>query len=79
MVVYVYDTNTIMTKLLKNMMGPEISNAYKNMFAYLTLWVLKPTIHWLDNNSLVLLKTLNQSNEVDIQLVTLEVHRCNIY
>ena len=41
-------------------MGPEISYAIKNMFAYLTVQEIKPKMHWIDNKALALLITSNQ-------------------
>ena len=44
----IYNTNLIMTELLKIRMGPEITHKYKIMFDRLAMWVFNPTIHCLE-------------------------------
>ena len=60
MMMYVYYADKLMTEPLKNRTGPKILHAYKKMFEKLTVRLFKPTIHWIDNKSSLLLQSPNQ-------------------
>jgi hypothetical protein len=56
LVLYDYDTNSILTEPLKNRTGTEILRTYQKSHHYLTLQGFKPQTQWLDNEAYTALK-----------------------
>ena len=77
MILYHYDTNAILTHPLKSRHGDELTQAYKNLFMYLTERGFKPVLQKLDNEAPATLKKFMRDNGVDYQLVPPHVHRRN--
>ena len=67
---YDYDSNTILTEALKTRQGPEILKAYAKIIQYLQDRGFHPQVHWLDNEASNAMKTYNQANHIEYQLVT---------
>jgi hypothetical protein len=77
LVLYHYDTNTILVEPLKSRHGNEILRGYKTVYDHLTSRGFKPTTHWLDNEASTALKEFNKLHNVDYQLVPPHVHQRN--
>ena len=77
LVLYYYDSNTILTKSLKTRQCPEILKAYAKIIQYLQGCGFHPRVHWLDNKASNAMKTYDQANQIEYQLVLPHMHRRN--
>lgn len=67
MIVYDYDSNSILAEPMKSRTGPEMLRAYKTIHALLTSRGLKPRLQKLDNEASQSLKNYIQSQDIDLQ------------
>ena len=77
LVLYDYDSNTILTEQLKNREGTEILRGYEKLHTYLVSKGFRPRTHWLDNEASTALKQSDTNNHVKYQLAPLLMHRRN--
>ena len=77
LVLYDYDSNAILTEALKTRQGPELLKAYSKIIKYLQTRGFHLRVHWLDNESSSAMKTYDQTNHIDYQLVPPHMHRRN--
>jgi hypothetical protein len=77
LVLYEYDTDSILMEALHNRTAPEILQAYRKLGKYLHNRGFQPKIHWLDNEASDELKQFNNSNQIEFQLVPPHMHRQN--
>jgi hypothetical protein len=69
MVLSEYGTNAILTKPLKNQTVGKILWGYQKLHQYLVRQGYNPQTHWLENEASSALKTYNQQNSIEYQLV----------
>ena len=74
---YDYDSNAILTEALKTRQGPKILKAYTKIIQYLQDRGFRPIVHWFDNEASNDMKTHNQTNHIEYQLVLPHMHQCN--
>ena len=74
---YDYKSNAILTEALKTIQGPEILKAYAKIIQYLQDRGFHPQVHCLDNEASNVMKTYNQTNHIEYQLVPPHMHRRN--
>ena len=77
MIVYDYDSNSILAEPMKSRSGPEMRRAYKAIFDYLTKRGFRPKLQRLDNEASRELKDFMEEKEVDFQLTPTHSHRRN--
>jgi hypothetical protein len=77
MVVYDYDSTTILAEPIKNRSERKLLRAYSFLHAYLTNRGLKPQLQKLDNECSQALKQFMCQHNVDYQLVPPYDHRQN--
>jgi hypothetical protein len=77
MVVYDYDSNTILTELLTSRTKSELLRAYSKLHDYLTARGLKPVLQHLDNEAPGRLQSYMRAKSVTFQLVLPHNHRRN--
>jgi Reverse transcriptase (RNA-dependent DNA polymerase) len=77
MVLYDYDSNSILAEPTKNKTAEAILAAYKTLHARLCAAGLRPKLQRLDNECSTLLKQFMTAEGVDYQLVPPGVHRRN--
>ena len=77
MIVYDYDSNSILAEPMKSRSGPEMKRAYKAIFDYLAKRGFRPKLQRLDNEASRELKDFMEENEVDFQLTPTHSHRRN--
>jgi hypothetical protein len=61
LVMYHYDTNTILVEPLKTRHGNEILRGYTKLYHHLNKRGFRPTTHWLDNEASNALKSFNRT------------------
>ena len=77
MVIYNYDSNSILTEAIKDLEGKSIVNAYETLYNRLTTNGLKQRFQKPENKySNILIKSLQDEN-LDFQLVPPNIHRRN--
>ena len=74
LVLYNYDSNAILTEALKTRQGPELLKAYTKIIKYLQMRGFHPRLHWLDNEASSAMKTYDQKNHIEYQLVPPHMH-----
>ena len=67
-VLYFYDDNAIITKLLKDSTGKEILIAYKTVHEEMANRRFKPARHYLENKASEDLKTFKNKNQLNTNL-----------
>ena len=77
MIVYDYDSNSILAEPLKSRNELELLRAYTKIHHDLTTRGLKPVLQILDNEAPGKLKRYMQNNNVTYQLVPPHIHRRN--
>ncbi|KAI2490112.1 Reverse transcriptase (RNA-dependent DNA polymerase) [Fragilaria crotonensis] len=77
LVVYDYDSNSILVAPMRSRTGPCILAAFQAIHARLVAAGLRPQLHRLDNECSVALKTFLRDAEIDYQLVPPRLHRRN--
>lgn len=77
LIVYDYDSNSILAEPMKNRLGPTIRNAYSKIHALLVDRGLVPRLQRLDNEASGHLQKFLNENDVDWQLAPPNVHRRN--
>jgi hypothetical protein len=77
LVLYDYDSNSILAEPMKNRTAKSILAAYKSVHAKLCAAGLRPKLQRLDNECSQVLKDFMHEEEVDFQLVTPGSHRRN--
>ena len=74
LVLYDYDSNEIMTEALKTRQGPKLLKAYAKIIKYLHTRGFHPRVHWIDNEASNAMKTYDQTNHIEYQLVPPHMH-----
>lgn len=74
LVLYDYDSNAILTEALKTRKGPELLKAYAKIIKYLQTRGFHRRVHWLDNEASSAMKTYDQTNHIEYQLVPPHMH-----
>ena len=77
LVIYYYDSNAIMTEVMKTRQGPKLLKAYAKIIKYLQTCIFHLIVHWIDNEASSAMKTYDQTNHIDYQLVPPHMHRRN--
>ena len=77
MVVYDYDSNSIIAEPMKSRSGPEMLRAYQAIFDYLSKRGFRPQLQRLDNEASKELKGFMEEKEVDFQFTPTHSHRRN--
>jgi hypothetical protein len=77
MILYDYDSNTILAQLIKDRTAPELLRAFQVMEQELVARGLKPKLMKLDNEASKLLKTYLHQQNITFQLVPPYSHRRN--
>ncbi len=77
LVVYDYDSNSILTVPLPNRCAESILATYQIAHAHLCVAGLRPKLQHLDNEALQALKEFLVAEDVDYQLVLPHIHHCN--
>ena len=77
MIIYNYDSNTILAIPLKNYKSESILATYKTGHTRLCAAGLQPKLQCLDNEALHALQDYLTTESVDYQLVPLHLHQCN--
>ena len=77
LVVYDYDSNSILVEPMRSRTGPCILEAFKIVHNRLVIAGLRPQLHRLDNECSTALKTFLKEEQVDYQLVPPRLHRRN--
>ena len=77
LVVYDYDSNSILVEPMRNRTGPSILKAYTIIHTRLVAAGLRPQLQRLDNECSDALKTFMRDAAIDYQLVPPKVHRRN--
>ncbi|KAI2494253.1 hypothetical protein MHU86_20271 [Fragilaria crotonensis] len=77
LIVYDYDSNSILVEPIRSRSGPCILAAFKIIHARLVTAGLRPQLHRLDNECSSALKTFLRDAEIDYQLVPPRLHRRN--
>jgi hypothetical protein len=75
MVVYDYDSNTILTEPLTSCIETELLRAYSKLYDYLTAWGLKPVLQRLDNEAPGRLQSYMRNKSVTFQLIPPHNHQ----
>ena len=75
---YDYDSNVILTEALKTRQGPELLKAYAKIIKYLQARGFHTRVHWLDNEASSAMKTYDQKNHIEYQLVPPHMHQRNV-
>jgi hypothetical protein len=78
MVIYDYDSNAILAKLIKDRTAPELLKAFQFMEQELVAKGLKPKLMKLDNEASKLLKDYLYQQDITFQLVPPYSHRRNL-
>ena len=77
LVVYDYDSNSILVEPMRSRTGPCILTAFQTVHAGLVAAGLRPQLHRLDNECSAALKKFLHKADVDYQLVPPRLHRRN--
>ena len=77
LVLYDYDSNSILVEPMRSRTGPCILKAFKLLHARLVTAGLRPQLHRLDNECSAALKQFLKEEAIDYQLVPPGVHRRN--
>ena len=77
LVVYDYDSNSILIEPMRSRTGPCILGAFKVIHARLLAAGLRPQLHRLDNECSAALKKFLRDEDIDFQLVPPRLHRRN--
>jgi hypothetical protein len=77
LVVYDYDSNSILVEPMRSRTGPCILAAFTVLHARLVAAGLRPQLHRLDNECSAALKTFLRDSDIDFQLVPPGLHRRN--
>ena len=77
LVVYDYDSNSILVEPMQSRTGPCILAAFQILHARLVAAGLRPQLHRLDNECSTALKTFLRDSDIDFQLVPPGLHRHN--
>jgi hypothetical protein len=77
MVLYDYDSNSILVEPIKNRTDAEILHAFERHVTRLTAAGLKPRLQRLDNEASKSLKQFICDNDIEYQLAPPHVHRAN--
>jgi hypothetical protein len=77
LVVYDYDSNSILVAPMRSRTGPCILTAFQGIHARLVAAGLRPQLHRLDNECSAALKTFLRESDIDFQLVPPRLHRRN--
>ena len=77
LVIYDYDSNSILPTPLKNRNAATILQAYKDTYDFLQARGLKPRLQRLDNEASKLLKDEMYQRDIDFQLAPPDIHRRN--
>jgi hypothetical protein len=77
MVLYDYDSNTILAERLRNRTAPELLRGYNKMHQELVSRGLQPQLQRLDNEASKVLKQFLHDENVSFQLIPPHVHRRN--
>lgn len=77
LVLYEYDSNTILVEPLVSRNASEIKRAYEKLHKFLCQRGFRPKFQRLDNEASSLLKDYFRDNEIDFQLAPPGVHRRN--
>ena len=77
LVVYDYDSNSILVVPMRSRTGPCILAAVQVIHARLVAAGLRPQLHRLDNECSAALKTFLRDSDIDFQLVPPHLHRRN--
>ena len=77
LVVYEYDSNTIIVCPLCNRTAPEIKRVFQSVIHYLNARGPRPHLHTLDNEASSILRDYLRSKEVEYQLVPPHIHQRN--
>ena len=76
-ILYDYDSNTILSKSIKNFSDSEVVGAYIKILYHLTEHGFKPKLQLLDNEASTLLKNKILKNDIAYQLVPPGTHQRN--
>ena len=74
---YNYDSNAILAETLRIRQGPELLKAHAKIIKYLQTRGFRPRVYWLENEASSAMKTYNQTNNIEDQLVLPHMHRRN--
>ena len=77
MVVYDYDSNSILAEPMKSRSGTEMRRAHQTIFEYLSKRGFRPKLQRLDNEVSRELKEFMEEKDVDFQLTPTHSHRRN--
>jgi hypothetical protein len=77
LVVYDYDTNNVLTELMKSRGDQEMVRAYNKLIQELVDHGLKPRLQLLDNECSSALRSLLNQHEIQFQLAPPHMHRRN--
>jgi hypothetical protein len=77
LVIYDYDSNSIIVEAMKNRSAQEHLRAYNKLHQYLCARGFRPVLQRLDNEASALLKSQMREHGVDYQLVQPHMHRRN--
>jgi hypothetical protein len=77
MILYDYDSNTILAQFIKDRTAPELLRAFQVMEQELVARGLKPKLMRLDNDASKLIKTYLHQQNITFQLVPPYIHRQN--
>ena len=77
LVLYDYDSNSILVEPMRNRTGPCILGAFQTLHARLVAAGLRPKLHRLDNECSTALKQFLTDVDIDYQLVPPGMHRRN--
>jgi len=77
LVVYDYDSNSILVEPMRSRTGPCILAAFQVVHARLVNAGLRPQLHRLDNECSAALKSFLRASDIDFQLVPPGLHRRN--
>jgi hypothetical protein len=77
MILYDYDSNSILAELMKSRTDDEIIRSYQALHDSLIAAGLKPRLQKLDNEASHRLKQFLNTNDIEFQLIPPHLHRCN--
>ena len=77
LIMYVYDSNAILTEPLQSKYGHELLRGFKNIYQHIVSRGIHTTMHRLDNEAPQCLQSYLQSQNIDFQLVPPNFHRQN--
>jgi hypothetical protein len=77
MILYDYDSNSILTEPMKSQTDNEIIRSYQALHDRLIAAGLKPRLQKLDNEASRHLKQFLNTNDIEFQLVPPHLHRRN--